>query len=250
METVVFRFYQELNDFLPAERRFRDVAYQYSAKTAVKDAIEAIGIPHVEVDLILADGESVDFSWTLSPGSRIAVYPVFESFDIARTTKLRPVALREVRFALDVHLGKLTKRLRLLGFDSMPPPSADDPTFAAFAKRERRVMLTRDRELLKRREITHGYWLRSTQAEAQTREVVRRFDLARAVRPFTRCTICNGLLQRHEDAAVDQRIPDAVRAFHQELYRCPQCGRIYWPGSHFTRLAAFVERMCEAPDAS
>ena len=128
-----FRFYEELNDFLPRENRKRAFDYAFNGTPAVKDAIEAIGVPHTEVDLILVDGVSVGFAHLLQGGERVAVYPTFERLDISPLNRLRPQPLREPRFILDVHLGKLARYLRLAGFDAAYGDEADDAAIAARA---------------------------------------------------------------------------------------------------------------------
>ena len=119
MNRAHFRFYEELNEFLPHHKRKTEFVYHFHGAPSVKDAVEAIGVPHVEVDIILVNGISVSFSRKLSDGDRISVYPVFESFDVSAVTHLRARPLREPRFILDVHLGRLAKYLRLCGFDTL-----------------------------------------------------------------------------------------------------------------------------------
>jgi len=245
---ATFRFYEELNDFLPEEVRRRDVAYRFRGHPSVKDSIEAIGVPHTEVDLIVVSGAKgagmvVDFSYQLSPGDRVAVYPMFESFDIAATSPLRPEPLREIRFILDVHLGKLTRILRLLGFDCWYRNRQDDVQIALRAAAEHRIVLTRDRGLLKRSIITHGYWLRSQQPEEQAVEVVGRFDLARLVRPLTRCPVCNEPLEPASRESVHDRVPERSRDYESGFARCPACGKVYWHGSHTRRIDAMIDRI-------
>jgi len=126
MNTSYFRFYEELNDFLPLDRRKKQFQYDYRDSPSVKDAVESIGVPHVEIDLIVANGKSVDFSYRLKNDDYISVYPVFESFNISPVTHLREKPLREIKFVADVHLGKLTKYLRLCGFDTYYRPDIDD----------------------------------------------------------------------------------------------------------------------------
>jgi Mut7-C ubiquitin/Mut7-C RNAse domain len=122
MPTVQFRFYEELNDHLPIARRKCGFAHAFDGAPAIKDVIEALGVPHTEIDLILVDGKSVRFSHRLRGGERVAVYPMFERFDIRPLHRLRPRPLRRTRFVADVHLGKLARSLRLLGFDTLRSP--------------------------------------------------------------------------------------------------------------------------------
>jgi uncharacterized protein with PIN domain len=207
----------------------------------VKDVIESIGVPHTEVDVILVNGESVDFSRVVVDGDRVAVYPRFESFDIGPILRLRPAPLREPRFVLDGHLGRLAGYLRLFGFDSLYQTEWEDAALAAISAREERILLTRDRGLLKRKEVTRGYCPREHHPRRQLVEVLRRFDLLGAARPLTRCMACNGELRRASKAEVVADVPADVAARCDEFTRCPSCGRIYWEGSHFARLLALIE---------
>jgi uncharacterized protein with PIN domain len=238
-----FRFYAELNDFLPALRRQRDVDYAFDGSPAVKDAIEAQGVPHAEVDLIIVGDESVGFDYRLQPGDRVAVYPVFEAIDISPAVRVRAQPLRDPRFVLDVHLGRLARYLRLLGFDAAHDTARDDADIVATARDERRIILTRDRQLLKTGAVTHGYWVRATEPQAQIEEVVSRFDLAARAAPFTRCLSCNAAIEKA--AATDAvEAPPRVRRRHSEFYRCGGCGRLYWKGTHYDQLLGLVRRVC------
>ena len=144
-----FRFYEELNDFLPENKRKIEYSYAFYGTPAVKDAIEAEGVPHTEVDLILVNGKSVGFDYLLQHSDRVSVYPVFETLDISPVIRLREKPLRESKFILDVHLGKLTKLLRRLGFDSNYRNDYSDPEIVNISLKEKRIILTRDRGILK-----------------------------------------------------------------------------------------------------
>ena len=236
------RFYAELNDFLTADRRQRAFTYGFVGTPSVKDTIEAIGVPHTEVDVILVDGKSVDFDHLLEGGERVAVYPVFERYDVSPVTRLRPAPLRQTRFIADVHLGALARKLRLLGFDTVWERDLDDPTIIDTAARERRIILTRDKGILKNGNVTHGYWLRETDPELQLEEVIRAFDLSRSIKPYVRCMECNGELEAIERSDAAQSVPLQVFLVYREFRRCKGCGRIYWRGSHLERLDSLVER--------
>lgn len=238
-----FRFYEELNDFLPPQRRKCSFHHGFAGTPSVKDTIEAIGVPHTEIDLILVDGASVGFDHRMRGGERVAVYPMFERFDVTPLLRLRPRPLRRPRFVLDVHLGKLARYLRLLGFDVLYRNDYDDPTIVAISVRERRIVLTRDLGLLKHGAVRHGYWLRATRPRQQLREVIRALDLARSIRAFTRCTLCNGRLKPVAKKAVQHRLAAGTREHFDEFYRCRGCAQIYWPGSHYESMRALVEEL-------
>jgi uncharacterized protein with PIN domain len=236
-----FRFYEELNDFLAPALRKRAFAYAFNGTPSVKDAIEAIGVPHTEVDLVLVDGQSVDFTRRLTGGERVAVYPVFERLDISPVTRLRTQPLRHTRFVLDVHLGRLARYLRLLGFDTRYRNDYDDAAIIGVARGESRIILTRDKGLLKHGAVTHGYWVRATAPRQQLAEIVRVFDLGGSVRPFTRCIRCNGELQAVPKSEVADRLPPRVRAHFEAFVQCPNCAAVYWPGSHYDKMRTMVD---------
>jgi hypothetical protein len=207
----------------------------------VKDLIEAIGVPHTEVDLILANGQSVGFDYAVRDGDRISVYPVFESLDITPILRVRPEPLRRTRFVLDTHLGRLAAYLRLVGFDALYRNDFSDEELADISRDERRILLTRDRGLLKRSRVTHGYCVRATDPRQQLGEICRRFDLHGAARPFTRCLRCNGLLHAVPKADVEYLLPPGTAERYEEYAQCESCGQVYWPGSHHRRMRHLVD---------
>jgi uncharacterized protein len=236
MPSVTLRFYEELNDFLPEGRRKRPFTIGLPEGCTAKACIEDLGVPHTEVDLILANGRSVGFSYRMREGDSLSVYPVFESMDIGSLSQVRSTPLRETRFALDVHLGKLARLLRIMGFDASYGNDMDDGTLVRLARAERRIILSRDRGLLKRRLVTHGYLVKSMEPREQLAEVVRRFDLAGSTRMFGRCVLCNTPLQRVERASIISRVPPAVAERYDGFSRCPTCGRVFWKGTHWERM--------------
>jgi uncharacterized protein with PIN domain len=243
MAEARFRFYAELNDFLPPERRFVEFPVEFIDIATVKDRIESFGVPHTEVDLILVNGEPADFARRVHDGDRIGVYPVFEAFDISPLARLRPEPLRDPRFVLDTHLGRLATYLRMIGFDALYANACEDAELAAISRDQRRILLTRDVGLLKRGAITHGYFVRETNSRRQLAEIVRRFDLARLAKPFTRCMRCNTPLEIATKEEVRDRLPLRAAAQFDEFRRCPGCGRVYWQGSHYRRMADWISEM-------
>ncbi len=244
-----FRFYEELNDFLPDSRRKKAFSHRFRGRPSVKHAIEAIGVPHPEVDLILVNGRAVDFTHRLSDGDVVSVYPVFETLDISPVVRLRPTPLRRSRFVADVHLGKLARILRLLGFDTLYQNDFDDPEIVRIAAAEDRIILTRDRHLLQAAAVSRGYWVRSGQVQAQLRELFQRFDLLSQVRPFRRCLRCNGCIRSVDKAAVWERLAPKTKLYYDHFFRCDGCGQVYWKGTHYDALAALVTRWVRPPDA-
>ena len=243
MPRAAFRFYAELNDHLALANRHRTLYRAFTVPGSVKDLIESFGVPHTEVDLVTVNGESEEFSRLVQDGDRVAVYPVFEALDIAVATRLRPRPLREPKFVLDVHLGRLAAYLRMLGLDAAYSNAADDAELARISAEQRRILLTRDRGLLMRSAVTHGYWLRQTAPRRQTAEIVRRFDLARRIDPFTRCMACNAPLVPVAKEQFGGRVPPGVAASRDEFRECPVCRRVYWHGTHDRRMRRWIEEL-------
>ncbi len=238
-----FRLYEELNDFLPPERRKRSFEYRFSGTPTVKDAIEAIGAPHTEVDCILVNGISVGFDYRLQGDERVAVYPVFELLDIKPVCRLRPKPLREPRFVLDVHLGALARSLRMLGFDSAYRNDYADEEIIVTSVHDHRIILTRDLGILKYASVTHGYWLRSNKPGDQLAEVLDHFDLYGRIEPFRRCIVCNNTIEPVAKNSVEDSLPPFIAKTHETFFQCGGCGKVYWQGSHYSRMAARVERI-------
>ena len=245
---ATFRFYEELNDFLPPQCRKRDIAVEIDRARSVKDAIESVGVPHPEVDLVIVDGESVGFGRVLRGGERVAVYPMFERLDIAPLQRLRPRALRDPRFIADAHLGKLARHLRMAGFDVVCDERAGDEAIVRTARETRRTILTRDKAMLRRRDVERGYFVRSDAADVQLGEVIAALQLETALRPFTRCRECNVMLEELSRDALPATVPAAIPSLYDAFKRCPRCGRVYWPGSHYARMQRLLERVAGTQD--
>lgn len=245
LKVAYFRFYEELNDFLPAARKKKEFSYSFDGNPSVKDLIESLGIPHPEIDLILANGKSVDFRYKPGNGDHISVYPVFESLDITPVTHLRKKPLRIVKFISDVHLGKLVKYLRLLGFDTYFDTNKTDNEIIDISLSEKRIILTRDRQLLKNNRVTHGYWIRSSDPGEQIREVVKRLDLRNIFQPFTRCMECNGILANIKKEEIYDLLQPGTRANYDDFMRCRDCNHIYWKGSHYDKMKKTIENIPE-----
>jgi uncharacterized protein with PIN domain len=240
-KTIHIRFYEELNDFLPAKKKKTTYTLEISSHQNIKDVIEAEGIPHAEIDLILANGDSVAFDYRPSDGDRIAVYPVFESLDISNVTRLRPKPLREIKFILDVHLGKLVRYLRMLGFDSFYKNDLEDDFIVEKAIEDKRIILTRDLQMLKNGKVSHGYFVRSTNPKKQLKEVIRRFDLNEFKDPFSICMECNGRLKKVAKKDIEHLLEPGTRNCFDEFYQCKNCGKIYWAGSHFEKMKELID---------
>jgi hypothetical protein len=245
MVQVTVRFYGSLNDFLAPERRGFEFVHTVNGPCSVKDLIESLGPPHPEVDVVLVDGEAVDFSHRVEHGQRIAVYPAFSSLDVTPLVRVGPPALPELRFLLDVGLGRLSGLLRMLGFDTLWRNDYADDELARVSRDEQRLLLTRDIGVLKRSEVVHGYFPRETDPSQQLVEVVRRFQLTRHMRPFTRCIACNASLTGASPEEVVGRVPERVQATFTRFQQCPDCKRVFWAGSHHERMQVIIDKLRE-----
>ena len=200
--------------------------------------IEALGIPHTEVELVLVNGDTSGFERLLQEGDRVAIYPKFEACDITPLLRVRQTPLRVTRFVADAHLGGLARLLRMAGFDTLYDNHFRDEEIAAIAADEGRIVLTRDRELLKRRGITHGCYVRALKSAAQLREIVGRLELAGNMQPLTRCLHCNTVLHPIERELARDRVPAGIFDRYAAFTTCPDRRRIYWQGSHWQRMVA------------
>jgi len=236
-----FRFYAELNEFLPKAQQYKTVQVSFKGRQSVKHLIESLGIPHTEVDLVLVNGNSVDFNYLVEQDNLASVYPVFESLDITPLLHLRPRPLRDPCFVLDGHLGRLAAYLRMLGFDTAYRNDYEDEELAEISASQNRILLTRDRGLLKRRKVTHGFCLRTKDSREQLLNVIQRFDLDSQMNPFSRCIACNGLLVRVEKAEIYDLLQPGTKKYFDDFSRCENCAKIYWKGSHHDRMNALIE---------
>jgi uncharacterized protein with PIN domain/molybdopterin converting factor small subunit len=244
MACAAFRFYGELNAFLPPERRQREFVARLARAATAKHMIEALGVPHTEVAWVLVNEAPSGLSQRLHDGDRVAVFPNFQRLPLPAPPLNAPPPGRP-RFIADCHLGGLARLLRMAGFDTRFRNDYDDREIAHLAAQEGRIVLTRDRELLKLREIRHGAFIHAIKAAEQFAETVRRFALLPHFAPFSRCLICNEVLQPVSKETVADELPPAVRRHQQTFRRCPRCQRLYWPGSHWQRMQQMLHAVTD-----
>jgi uncharacterized protein with PIN domain len=242
MPSAHLRFYAHLNDFLHRTRRQKSFDHAFDGTPSVKDMIESLGVPHTEVALILANDAPVDFAYHVRDGDRISVYPPFEHLDLPPSVNVQPQP-EDARFVCDVHLGRLAAYLRMVGFDTLFPEDYRDEELARISSEEDRILLTRDRGLLKRRIVRRGYSVRATDPWQQLAEVIKRFNLYDAIARFQRCAACNGVLETVDKAVIADQLPEQTAQHYDEFRRCTGCGKIYWRGSHYEQIDAFVEQI-------
>ncbi|WP_103564722.1 Mut7-C RNAse domain-containing protein [Actinomadura rubteroloni] len=221
--------------FLPSSRRAAETRLAHDGTASLGHVVEALGVPLPEVGELVVDGVPASGRHRPAPGTRVEVRPV------ARPQRV-PLAEGEdaPSFLLDVHLGTLARRMRLLGLDTAYDNDCDDPSLVRWASAERRVLLTQDRGLLRRRALWFGAYVRGSRPDDQLDDVLDRF--APILRPWTRCTACNGPLVPVDAADVADALEEGTRRTQTAYGRCAACGRIYWRGAHGEHLAAIVAR--------
>jgi hypothetical protein len=243
MSKAIFRFYEELNDFLPKRRRKTDFRVDFKRRRSVKDMIEALGVPHTEIDLILVNGKSVDFAYVPKDVDRISVYPVFESLNIENVTRLRKVPLRKTKFIADIHLGDIVKYMRALGFDVFFNPSFSSRKIIDISKMENRIILTKSRRLLKFKEVTHAIYIRPGTTAEQIKRILDYLDIKDSINPFSRCLRCNSVVKSVPKESIADRIPPKTKEFCDQYTYCKFCDKIYWNGTHYIKMNKAIDHI-------
>lgn len=241
-----FRFFGSLNDFLPASKKEVSFSFSFSGRPAVKDTLEAIGVPHPEIAVILINHQQARLTTNLASGDLVEVYPVDVSQSWPEGYSLWVPIPQPARFVLDVHLGKLARNLRMLGFDALYQNNFTEHNIIRLATDESRVVLTRDVGLLKHKAITWGYWLRSQKPRIQVQEVISYYRLAKQVAPFSRCLECNAGIVPVSKKSVLEQLPPKTRQYFNTFYQCGHCRRVYWKGSHFDHMQDFIAQLAGA----
>ncbi|MBN1620414.1 hypothetical protein JW890_06800 [candidate division WOR-3 bacterium] len=229
MISAIILFYGELNDFLSRRKKFKKSSIKLLVRSSLKDIIESQGVPHTEIGKILVDGSIVEIHSRVADGNLIEVFPS------------EYICIENIRFIADVHLGALARKLRLFGFDCNYRNDFDDSLIAEISNAEDRTVLTRDVKLLMRNKVRKGYWLRSQVTGEQLAEVFRRFNLADKTKPFTLCMECGGNLETvNKNEVLSQILPGTAERF-DEFFRCGLCKKVYWEGSHYTKLSKIID---------
>lgn len=230
MSTAHFIFHGRLNYFLERGQRERVVAVEFKGEQSVKHLAESLGVPHPEIGEVQVNGQKEALEFITEDGDSIDIFPIPNGFNT------------EPRFLLDCHLGRLTAHLRALGFDCLYENDFDDPDMADIVAAEGRILLTRDRRLLMRKKVEHGYCLRSLDSMEQLKECILRFDLDGRIQPFHRCLKCNTPLEMVEKAKVLHLLEPLTQQYFDEFHQCPACGQIYWKGSHYDKMNELIEQ--------
>lgn len=231
MSTATFSFHGRLNDFLERSQRGRPVIVEFKGEQSMKHLAESLGVPHPEIGEVQVNGQREALELITRDGDSVDLYPIPNGFE------------SEPRFLLDCHLGRLTAHLRALGFDCLYENDFDDPDMAGIVHAEGRILLTRDRRLLMRKVVEHGYCLRSLDSMEQLKECIVRFDLAGRIQPFHRCLKCNHPLERVKKSQVLHLLEPLTRKYFNEFHQCPACKQVYWKGSHYDKMNELIQQI-------
>ena len=215
----------------------------FSINPSCKDMIESCGVPHVEVFGLMVNGSEEPLSYNVHDGDTLNVYPKKEDGRSLNCDNIRKADDLPSQFIADVHLGTLSRYLRLMGIDTLYSNDTSDADIVDTAISQQRAALTRDIGLLKYGRLNYGYWLRSTDPDIQLSEVIRFFDLNNYFRPFTRCMNCNGLLDPVAKKDVESDLPPRVKEGFEEFRQCRECGQVYWKGTHYEKLVKKVKEI-------
>lgn len=242
MIQVSFRFYEELNNYLPEEMQKVWVENRIETQASIGEIIQSLGIPLDDIDLILVNQQSKGFEYFLHDGDRISIYPVFESFDISEMNRLRERLLRNPKFICDVHLGRLCKYLRMLGWDTLYSNEYTPEEMIERSLQEKRILLSRSIHLIRHQGLTHAWWVRSSNPLEQLNDLVTRLDLSKQADPLTRCLNCNSMLVEVNKMEIMDRLEDRTAKYYSEFFVCRTCDQIYWKGSHYESMVKFIEQ--------
>ena len=231
MSIAQFVFLGRLNHFLPRDRREQPIRLDFRGRQSIKHLAESLGVPHPEVAAVHVNGHAGALDNITGDGDSIELHPVPDGCPV------------EPRFILDGDLGRLAAYLRMLGFDCLYQNNYSDAELAQTGQQEERILLTRDRRLLMRKAVIHGYCLRSLEPVEQLGEVIRRFALAARIVPFHRCLRCNHPLQPADKESVLNRLEPLTKLYFDEFQVCPACQQVYWKGSHYERMQRLITQV-------
>ncbi len=222
----------------------KTIVYPSSRRASIKDILEGLGVLHTEIGTIVLDGQEQTFDKIARNGEHFFIYPLTPDIPPTIATTLRSEPLLNCIFLVDINVGRLARLLRMAGFDSELVESASaNSASVERAVREERILLTRNRDLLKMRILVFGRLVRSQDPEQQLKEIVDLYGLQGMLNPFSRCIACNGLLYGVEKNTIIDRLQPLTKKYYNRFKRCAGCGKIYWQGSHCDKMTAQLNRI-------
>ncbi|MBU0960857.1 MAG: Mut7-C ubiquitin/RNAse domain-containing protein [Proteobacteria bacterium] len=230
---VTLHFHGWLTTLIHRVRRSNGlVTPALNRRTSIKDLIESFGVPHTEVGSIKINGQTVSFAHIIEEESAVEIFPSQPPVNVLNSCPLRPKPLDAIRFLVDANVGKLAGKLRMAGFDTLYDPQWHDPQLAEIAEKSQCILLSRDIQLLKWKKIEFGHFVRETLPIKQLAEVIHFYDLSHAIRPFSRCMRCNGILAPVQKLDILDQLEPLTRKYYHTFLRCSACRQIYWAGTH------------------
>lgn len=230
--TIILELDRSFEFFLSKDRAQNRITVFLGRNASVKDIIESCGIPHTEIGKIMYNGKEVDFCHIPQQKGLLQVQAIVPPFDVRKASFLRPTPMDSIRFAADANVIRLGKLMLLLGFDTLLCQNGSDSDIAETAKKENRIILTRDTHLLKRKKNIYGRRVRADLPDDQLSETIRFFGLETQIAFCSRCTICNKKLEQRNKEDILHLLEPKTRLYFHRFFGCPGCGKIFWQGSH------------------
>lgn len=241
-QTIRIKFYNRLSKFL-LDKSQKYITHKFIDRTNVKDLIEAFGIPHTEVDVILVNKKSVTFNYLIKDGDKIEVFPNREKVFVKKLIPLKPKIIGKPKFIADVHLGGLVKLMRMFGLDVLYNNNYTDDEIVEISKTQKRIILTRDIGLLKRKNVKYGHFIFGTTKEEQFKETCQSFDLIKYSQPLSLCLECGTKLKRISHKKALERLKDFKFDKNLSFHTCEKCNKIYWEGSHYDKMKKKIQTL-------
>ncbi|MEL6404205.1 MAG: Mut7-C RNAse domain-containing protein [Chloroflexota bacterium] len=238
-----FTFHGRIQFFLSRHQQDQPIEQTFDWRGTIKDMVEAIAPPHPEIDLIVVNGQSVDWDYIMQDGDEVHVYSDFDAVDVPNKIRLTPAYPGKPKFILDTHLGRLASYLRMMGFDTLYRNDYPDDVLAEVSANEERIVLTRDVGVLKRGIVVYGYFVRNTDPRKRLLEINERYNLVKYAEPFGRCMSCNGNLREVAKATIIDDVPESVAETYDTFHQCLSCEKIYWKGSHYTKMERIIDEV-------
>ncbi|MBM9614834.1 hypothetical protein JWJ90_11115 [Desulfobulbus rhabdoformis] len=241
---ATYHFADELICLLRKQwRSDQPIRLAVSRSTSIKDVIEAFGVPHTEIGGILCNGNAVDFSHRVQDEQHFTLQAIHPPWEIHKTTLLRPAYVGDFRFLVDKNIGKLAGYLRMAGFDTLYDPDWNETDMGERVQEELRIVLTRNLDLLKRKQVVFGHCLRNDVPEQQLQEILSLFAINSLPHRFSRCMRCNHLLDPVAKQDILPRLEPLTKRYFEVFKICPHCDKIYWQGSHTDKMMDLLNRL-------
>ena len=237
---VYLTFHNDLQMLLKKSQAGKVVKYALKRRASLKDIIESQGVPHTEVAQILLGNKELGFAFIPVGGEDIDIFPFSEEISVFNSTLLRPQPMSSLKFMVDINVQKLARNLRIIGFDTSMVPDMRLIEIGKVATSEHRIVITRNRELLKCNTVVHGHLVRSEDHVIQLQEVVKLYKIKLHIKPFSRCIACNGDLMSVTKQDIIHRLEPLTRKYFNTFKRCSDCEKIYWQGSHYNQMLKMI----------